>query len=743
MSEQQDTRGVRAGAGWWPACAAALVLALAACSTAPDLSEGRQLIAAGRHEEGLARLQQVARANPRHPEAYTAYVTHREALVTAYVRDGDAARGQGDFESAEARYRLALRLDPASPLALGGLDALARARRARAQVQQAEQALRGGDLAGAEQLARGVLATESANAGARAVMKAVADRRAAVEAVPPRLRNALQRQVSLDLRDAPLRSILGIIASNGDINFVFDRDVKSDVRATIVVKDMSLDDILRILMLTNQLERKVLNENSILVYPATQAKQREYQDLVTRSFYLANADAKQTAAMIRALVKTRDIFVDEKLNLIILRDTADAVRFAEQLVATQDLGEPEVMLEVEVLEVATSLVQELGFRYPEQVAFTVPGASAFGGAAPNPVEFTTRGLQAMVANPILLLNLRKTDGTTNLLANPRIRVKNREKAKVHIGERVPVITTTNVANVGVSSSVNYLETGLKLDVEPNIFLEDEVAIKVQLEVSNILEQLSVSGTVAYRLGTRNAATTLRLKDGETQVLAGLINSEDRKSFAKVPFAGEMPVLGRLFRNDSELGSRTEIVLLITPRVVRNLARPDTVPAAFFSGTEAAPGAAPIRLASPGRIGLSPDPAGASTITAAPAARPPAVPMNIIAPAQATIGSEFVLSFSFPGVDAPLNASMQLTYDPTVLSVVGTVPPSATPPSGSGNVVVDVAAAAIAGTPPTPTQVRFKVLATTPTNTEIAMEVVNASRPVQPPPSSHPISITGR
>ena len=131
---------------------------------------------------------------------------------------------------------------------------------------------------------------------------------------------------------------------------------------------------------------------------------------------------------------------------------------------------------------------------------------------------------------------------------------------------------------GVSSSVSYLETGLKLDVEPNIYLEDEVAIKVQLEVSNILEQLNVSGTVAYRLGTRNAATTLRLRDGETQVLAGLISSEDRKNFAKLPYAGDLPVLGRLFRSDDIAGTKTEIVLLITPRILRYLARPYTVQA---------------------------------------------------------------------------------------------------------------------------------------------------------------------
>jgi general secretion pathway protein D len=732
--------------------ALALAALLAACATSPpEIAEGRRLLAEGRFQEGLALLEQAARAQPRRGEAYTAYVTQRDAIVNAFVRDADVLRSGGNLDAAEAQYRQALRLHADAPLARAGLEIVARMRRHNALAADAEQRIKAGDEAGAERVARAVLAEDSGHRGARAVMKAIADRRAAAEATPARLRSALQRQVTIELRDAPLRTIFDIISRTGDINFVLDRDVRTDARTTILVRDTTLDDVLRVVLLTNQLDRKFLNDNSVLIYPATQAKQREYQELVMRSFYLANADVKQTAAMIRALVKTRDLFVDEKLNLIIMRDTPDAVKLAEQLVATQDLGEPEVMLELEVLEVASSVVENFGLRYPDQVSLVATDPT---GIIPDLVELRSRGLRAMVANPVLILNLRKLDGTTNLLANPRIRVKNREKAKVHIGERVPVITTTSTANVGVSSSVNYLETGLKLDVEPNIFLEDEVAIKVQLEVSNILEQLNVSGTVAYRLGTRNAATTLRLKDGETQVLAGLINSEERKSFAKVPYAGDLPVLGRLFRNDDISGNKTEIVLLITPRVLRNLARPDTVQAQFPSGTEAVPGAAPLRLSNAGgRIGMAPDSTAAVAASpgAAPAAGPtrapsgPAVVLNMIAPTQATVGQEFAISFSLPAANEPVTANMQLTYDPTVLNVVAVSPAAsgASVAPASGGVSVDVATTGIAGTPPTPSQVRFRVVARAPTNTEIGIEVGSASRAVLPPPTPHALSIVGR
>ena len=195
-------------------------------------------------------------------------------------------------------------------------------------------------------------------------------------------------------------------------------------------------------------------------------------------------------------------------------------------------------------------------------------------------------------NPLFLLSLRQQDDSTNVLANPRIRVKNKEKAKIHIGDRVPVITTTAAATGGfVSESVSYLDVGLKLEVEPLIHLEDEVGIKVALEVSNIAREIRTVGsnTLTYQIGTRNANTHLRLRDGETQILAGLINDQDRRTANRVPGLGDMPVLGRLFSHTSDTVGRTEVVLLITPRLVRTLARPDARSIEFSAGTESSTG----------------------------------------------------------------------------------------------------------------------------------------------------------
>lgn len=717
---------------------------LSACATSP-VEQGHALIAEGRVEEGLSVLEEAATTQPRDANAYNQWIMQRDNFVRAYIRDGDMQRGIGQLDAAEANYAKALRLNPDAALAVAGMEAVARMRAHQAQMAEAEAALRAGRLERAERLARTVLEQNPENRSARAILQQIAEQRAEVAVTPPQLSAALRQPITLEFRDAPLRSVFEVISRTSGINFVFDRDVRSDLRATIFVRDASLEDIVRLLLITNQLDRKVINQNSILIFPNTPAKQKDYQDLVVRSFYLTNADAKQTAAMIRALVKTRDLYIDDKLNLVVMKDTRDAVRLAEELVATQDLGDPEVMLELEVLEVASSRLQEFGLRYPDQISLGVlDGAPGPGGTTrlPDFIELRPGDWDYFIINPAVVLNLRQTDGIVNTLANPRIRVRNREKARVHIGEKVPVITTTSTANVGVSSSVNYLEVGLKLDVEPNVYLDDEVAIKLQLEVSNILEQLNVSGTISYRLGTRNASTTLRLRDGETQVLAGLINDEDRRSANKVPYLGDFPVLGRLFRSDNDQRVKTEIVLLITPRVVRNLARPHAVRSIIPSGTESAPGSAPLRISATAPGSMEVAATGARTVARAPAVptaratttAPPAdsgIALVVSGPSEVPTGSNFALNFGLPARNEGSQLTLRLAYDPGALQLV-----SGASSERPGSATFQLHGPAVVGSPMNVVQTQFRVVAKEATNTHISIESVSAVDA-----EGQPISIT--
>jgi general secretion pathway protein D len=308
----------------------------------------------------------------------------------------------------------------------------------------------------------------------------------------------------------------------------------------------------------------------------------------------------------------------------VIKDTPAAIRLAERLIAAQDLAEPEVMLEVEVIEVASNWLQQLGLRFPDTIAWSLVGAAGVPGQVTLP-EWLNRSsdlVRLQFTDPLFLLNLKQNDGSANVLANPRIRVKNKEKARIHIGDRVPVITTTAAATGGfVSESVSYLDIGLKLEVEPLIFLEDEVGMKVGLEVSNIVKEIRSVGSnsLNYQIGTRNAATVLRLKDGETQVLAGLISREDRRSADRVPGLGELPIVGRLFSSTNDTRNRTEIMLLITPHLARALVRPDASSVEFAAGTEASTGVprlggAPLApIPAEPQPGQTPDASGAPVI----------------------------------------------------------------------------------------------------------------------------------
>ncbi|WP_374485583.1 secretin N-terminal domain-containing protein [Zoogloea sp.] len=668
-----------------------LLLLCCACTSNRALEESRQAFAGGNPESALRDLRERVGAEPKNLELRAYYLRQRDILTVRQLAMAEQARVAGRFDEAEQALALARQFDPNHPRVLAGAEAIAAARQRHGQALEAEQYFARGDLAGAEARARAVLAQDPAHAGARSLLRRLDERAATRDNTPAALQGPLARPVSLEFRDAPLRGVFEALSRASGLNFVFDRDVRADAKVTIFVRNNSIDDVLKLLMVTQQLERKLLNGNSVLIYPNTPAKQKDYQEFVTRSFYLANASVAQAQVLVKQMVKSRDVFVDEKLNLLIVKDTPEAVRLVEKLLASLDLAEPEVMLEVEVMEISRNKLLELGLRFPDQIGYgllqpnttsavtTTTGTTITqnlgGQLLPGNVSLRNTGaLVPYVANPALLLNLHDQDGSSNILANPRIRVRNRDKAKIHIGEKLPVFTTTSTANVGVSASVNYLDVGLKLEVEPSVHLDDEVAIKVSLEVSSIVKEvMGPSSSLAYQVGTRSAITSLRLRDGETQVLAGLISDEERTSANRLPGLGEMPAVGRLFSSQRDSESKTEIVLLITPRVVRNIVRPDPATATLAAGTESVVGGAPLQLGPQASAGMSFSPVGA--IPAAPAVVMPASvpstapavdsPFSLRVPEEVGGGDEFTVSVQLP-LDGLESGTVVLRYDPALL-----------------------------------------------------------------------------
>ncbi|MEO8152749.1 MAG: secretin N-terminal domain-containing protein [Rhizobacter sp.] len=691
---------------------------VSACGTAPELEHGRELAAAGRTEESLAMLEQGVRRQPEDRELRAALIRQRELAQSQWLLAAEAASQARRFDEAKALYERVLRVDAGNARALAGLDGLRLRADLDERTRQADTAATEGRLADAETLLRGVLAQDSSHAAARRALAKLRERQMGADAISPTLKAALNSNITLELRDTPLRNAFEVISRSSQLNFVFDRDVRADARVTLTVRNSPVNDVIRLLLLTQQLDRKVLNDNSLLIYPATPPKQREYQDLIARVFFLTNADAKQAQALLRALGKTREVHVDEKLNMVAIRDTPDAVRLAERLIESIDVAEPEVMMEVEVLEISRSHAIDLGINFPTElkVESVLPLSSAVPAGRIDLNNLNRHSLTTTIANPALRAGLQSQDTNVNLLANPRIRAKNHEKARVLIGEKLPVFTSTAVQNAGVASSVSYLDVGLKLEVEPTVYLDNEVGIKVNLEVNSNLERITSpdGNTSGFRLGTRTAQTNLRLRDGETQVLAGLINDNDRDTFSKLPGFGDLPGIGRAFGNTVRNRDKSEIVLLITPHVLRNITPPDLGALMFSAGTEAAAGAPPLVLSptppralamtsSGARTAAASVPSAAVAAASAPqdlASIPNVFTAQLQAPTDVSLGRDFSVTVEIGDAGTAQQGEVILEVDPALIAGGGPRVVVRLAPTGSGSLAGSIslrANAAGAGT----------------------------------------------
>jgi general secretion pathway protein D len=644
---------------------------LTACAN-PALREAEDLGRTNQWPAALRVLDDAVARDPKDPQLRAAQVRAREQATQRLILQIEALRGAGRWDEAQALLSQLALADARHPRLAALTVDIDRGRRHEAQLVVGRAALKEGRLERAEAVAREILAESPQHPGARLLASQVAQARP-LESAVGELGPGFQKPVTLEFRDAPLRQVFEALARSSGVNFVFDKDVRADARVTVFLRGVTLDEAMRVILGTQQLDRKLLNESSVLIFPNTAAKQREHQELITRTLYLTNADVKQVQAMVRTIAKVRDVHIDERLNLLIVRDTPEVVRLVEKLIASVDLPEPEVMLEVEVMELATDQVDALGLQWPDTVNYGLPSLDSLGnvtGQVAGQVFLNERsGFRASIANPAIVATLRASSGNSNTLANPKIRVRNRDKAKVHIGQKLPIFTTTTnfTGSTSVAASVSYQDIGLKLDVEPTVQLDNDVVIKIGLEVSNVIRQATgPGGTTAYEIGTRNTSTVLRLADGETQVLAGLINDEDRKSGSGIPGLSRIPVLGRLFGTQTDTRNKTEVVLLITPRVVRNLAVPDASLTRLASGTDASPGAFSSLLRREARIGVAPSSGGGSVSTAAPSPAP-------AAPAEATLKLDVTPQIPAGGTvsvalknDSGLQIKGELEYDATRL-----------------------------------------------------------------------------
>lgn len=627
----------------------AVIGLLTGCGVQAIRDDAQEQIKAGNYELALKSYDTGLARYPDSVVLRAGQTSAREAIFTRLMATAVSAHSAGNDKVEEGILQRALAIHPNDERAMAMLLDVERGRRLKTALFSAKELLAQGMRERAMLVVEAALKEDPKNAELLALQRQQELEARQAELGAKRL--AETRPISLDFRDANLRMVLEVLTRNSGINFVIDKDVRQDLRTTVFLRQTVLEDALELITMTSQLAYKVIDPSTVLIYPKTAEKSKEYQDLVIRAFYLSSADVKQTAVLLKTMLKIREPFIDEKLNLIMIRETPETIRLAERLIALHDQGEPEVMMELEVLEIQRSSLTGLGITYPDSLTLTPLAPLGAAGFTLGNVKALNK--DAIGVNvPSLTLNLHRSVGDVTILANPKIRARNREKAKIMIGDKLPVVTTTgSINNSGfISESVQYVDVGLKLEVEPNIYLDDEVAIRVGLEVSSLVNTVkTAAGSLVYQIGTRTASTVLRLRDGETQLLAGLINNNERMNANRVPGLGDIPLVGRLFASQSDDKERTEIVLSITPRIIRNIRRPDLNQTEFWSGTEndlhSRPLTSLFKPAADKSLG-SPNGMG-NPLTALPLAvdKPPAEPalvLTLATPADVKMGDIFTV-----------------------------------------------------------------------------------------------------
>src|SRR3954468_12741523 len=393
------------------------------------------------------------------------------------------------------------------------------------------------------------------------------------------LPQGVKMPASLTFRDATSRDVFTVIARFANISLVFDPAFR-DTPISVDLRNATLDDALNTVAGATRTFFRVTASKTVAVIPATPAKRREYEEEVVRTFYLSNADLKETMDLLRMVLDARRISPTTATNALTIKDTPERIAAAARVLSAVDKARPEVIIDVELLEVNRTKLQEYGLQIasPGQPPTGLNGQVSVKGDVPGVVTLQTlRNLTQsdilFAGLPSLYYRLLKSDANTRTLANPQLRTTDGSAAQARFGEQVPVPVTTfaPIATGGTAqqpiTSFNYQNIGVNIDITPRTHHDDDVSLNLKISVTNI----SGSGFGGLpTFGNREINTVIRLRDGETNMLAGLIRDDERRALEGIPGLSDLPVVGRLFAHTTKSSDQTDIILTLTPHIIRVL-----------------------------------------------------------------------------------------------------------------------------------------------------------------------------
>lgn len=542
----------------------------------------------------------------------------------AYRQAEDLGR-KGEWDAAVSYYRRALEIDPDRPEYRIALER-AMTRASRAHLDLARELEQRDDLQGAileyrkaaEYDGSNQLAAQRANQleitvrdrieAARPKPKVEEMReRASQSTQPPLLNPASREPIDLRFTNATTQDILNFIANATGINIIFDRDFRP-TPFSIQLEGVTLEEALNQIVTTNQLWYKVLNERTILVIPDTVQKRQQLEEQVVRTFYISHVDPQEVSQMLTQVLRFTGgvapfVSPNKNTNTITVRGTAPVVAIFERIIQGIDKPRAEIVVDVEILEVNRTRAKEYGLNLSQYNVGTVfspedrPGTSTNGGGTTTSLfnlNTISQGISTAdfyLAVPQAVVRFLESDSQTKLIAKPQLRGAEGTKLTLNLGDEIPVPSTTFTALAAGGAatspltSFQYRNVGINVEMTPRVTYESEIILDVLVENSSLGQSINIGGQALPTFGTRRVQTRLRLREGESNLLAGLLREDDRRQLRGFPGLLRLPVLRQLLSDNEESVGQTDIVMLMTPRIVRTHALTQQNLDPIFIGTQ--------------------------------------------------------------------------------------------------------------------------------------------------------------
>ncbi len=570
-----------------------VVILLLGCTTPGqhDLDEGRRLFASENWDESVQFFTKALEKYPDNNEVKLLLKGAKMRSSQAHMIKGEAFMKNGYYDMAIGEFQMSIAMNPGNRKPFFLIQKAKNMKTALFYIKQGRNMLKSRQYKQGRESLLKALELDSGNEEAKKLLSYFEKEKESQPGFRLKLKN--NNPVSLKFKNTPLISVFEVLSTLTGINFIFDKDLKES-NVTLFMTDVPFERFIDVLLKTHGLSAKTIDEKTMLIYPDTSVKNKEYQELVIRTFYLANIDAKKMASILTKVLKTKNIIINEKLNAIVLRAPEDVIKLAARVIEANDMTEAEVLLNVEILEVSRSKEKQFGIEIePSSISVGIgEGNSKIDENASFVGKASVKALSGLTSQEVYLsvpratLNFLKKDGDTKILASPQIRVKNRQNSKILIGERVPLRTNRRVDTTGaITYDFQYFEIGVKLNATPVINMNGQITIKLKLEISALGPNVGTADDPQFSILTRTAQSIVTVLDGEAIVIGGLIRDEERQSMRSIPYIDQLPLLGKIFSGESTENRRTDIIMAITPVIIRELVIPDTNVSQMWSGSE--------------------------------------------------------------------------------------------------------------------------------------------------------------